>query len=141
MATQLRNLNIPFTDDFSNALKETDHIVDAIFGSSNFLLSHFASFLFLLSPLPVCIPPNIIFTIIGFSFSGPLREPFPSVITSLEETSIPITSVDAPSSWDIETGPPTEGPGAKFHPDVLVSLTAPKPLVGFFKGRHFVGGR
>lgn len=26
-------------------------------------------------------------------------------------------------------------------PAVLVSLTAPKPLVKFFKGRHFVGGR
>lgn len=26
-------------------------------------------------------------------------------------------------------------------PEVLVSLTAPKPLVTFFKGRHFVGGR
>jgi NAD(P)H-hydrate epimerase len=24
---------------------------------------------------------------------------------------------------------------------VLVSLTAPKPLVKWFKGRHFIGGR
>jgi len=26
-------------------------------------------------------------------------------------------------------------------PTVLVSLTAPKPLVKWFKGRHFIGGR
>lgn len=77
----------------------------------------------------------------GFSFSGEVREPFPSVITALEETKIPVTSVDAPSSWNIETGPPQSGPGAKFYPNVLVSLTAPKPLVRYFKGTHFVGGR
>lgn len=108
LTTQLHNLNIPFTDDFPNALKETDHIVDAIF---------------------------------GFSFQPPIRDPFPSVITLLEETSIPVTSVDAPSSWDIESGPPNEGPGAKFNPEVLISLTAPKPLVKWFTGRHFLGGR
>lgn len=52
-----------------------------------------------------------------------------------------MTSVDAPSSWDIENGPPKSGVGSTFHPDVLVSLTAPKTLVNFFKGRHFIGGR
>jgi NAD(P)H-hydrate epimerase len=52
-----------------------------------------------------------------------------------------VTSVDAPSSWNIEDGPPPSGPGASFMPGALVSLTAPKPLVKFFKGRHFLGGR
>jgi len=108
LATQLKNLSVPFTDDFPAALKETDHIVDAIF---------------------------------GFSFSGEVREPFPAVIQALEETHLPVTSVDAPSSWNIEDGPPSSGPGSKFNPEVLVSLTAPKPLVRFFKGRHFIGGR
>ncbi|CAG8975346.1 hypothetical protein HYALB_00005676 [Hymenoscyphus albidus] len=108
LATQLKDLSVPFTTDFSASLQETDHVVDAIF---------------------------------GFSFSSPLREPFPSVITALENTKIPVTAVDAPSSWDIEKGPPSEGPGAKFMPDFLVSLTAPKPLVGWFTGRHFLGGR
>jgi len=59
----------------------------------------------------------------------------------MEETKIPVTSVDAPSSWNIEEGPPLSGVGSSFHPQVLVSLTAPKPLVSFFKGRHFIGGR
>lgn len=77
----------------------------------------------------------------GFSFSGEVREPFPAVINAMAEAKVPVTSVDAPSSWDIEQGPPKSGVGSNFHPDVLVSLTAPKPLVKFFKGRHFIGGR
>jgi NAD(P)H-hydrate epimerase len=78
---------------------------------------------------------------LGFSFSGEVREPFPAVIQSLQETKIPVTSVDAPSSWDIENGPPKTGLGSSFMPTALVSLTAPKPLVNHFTGRHFIGGR
>lgn len=59
----------------------------------------------------------------------------------MAETKIPVTAIDAPSSWSIEAGPPSEGVGSNFHPDVLISLTAPKPLATHFKGRHFVGGR
>ena len=83
----------------------------------------------------------IVDAIFGFSFSGPLREPFPEVITHFEKTSVPVLSVDAPSSWDIESGPPKEGPGANFMPEALISLTAAKPCVNWFKGRHFLGGR
>ncbi|KAI9832145.1 MAG: hypothetical protein M1819_004496 [Sarea resinae] len=108
LATQLKNLDVPFTEDFHSALAESHHIVDAVF---------------------------------GFSFSGEVREPFPSVIEALASTSLPVTSVDAPSSWNIESGPPDSGPGKGFQPAALVSLTAPKPLVKWFKGRHFVGGR
>ncbi|KAL9024268.1 MAG: hypothetical protein Q9196_006638, partial [Gyalolechia fulgens] len=108
LSEQLKNLGVPFTDDFAGALKETDHVVDSIF---------------------------------GFSFSGVVREPFASVITALENTEVPVTAVDAPSSWSIEEGPPKSGPGARFNPDNLISLTAPKPLVSHFKGKHFVGGR
>ncbi|KAH0544628.1 hypothetical protein FGG08_001278 [Glutinoglossum americanum] len=108
LVTQLKNLDVPFTEDFQSALRESHHVVDAIF---------------------------------GFSFSGDVREPFPSVIEALKTTSLPVTSVDAPSSWDIEEGPPKSGPGKDFHPTALVSLTAPKPLVKWFKGRHFLGGR
>ncbi|KAF2843224.1 meiotically up-regulated gene 182 protein [Patellaria atrata CBS 101060] len=108
LAKQLKDLNIPFTEDFDAALKQSDHVVDAIF---------------------------------GFSFSGEVREPFPKVIKALRDTKIPVLAVDAPSSWNIEDGPPDSGPGKGFHPDALISLTAPKPLVKWFKGRHFVGGR
>ncbi|RWA07166.1 hypothetical protein EKO27_g7940 [Xylaria grammica] len=84
---------------------------------------------------------HIVDAVFGFSFSGEVREPFPAVIKAFEDTKLPITSVDAPSSWDIETGPPQSGLGSKFNPAYLVSLTAPKPLAQHFKGRHFVGGR
>lgn len=105
---QLEDLKIPFTEDFPGALKQTDHVVDAIF---------------------------------GFSFSGEVREPFPKVIEALASTSVPVLAVDAPSSWDIEDGPRDSGPGKGFMPPALISLTAPKPLVKQFKGRHFLGGR
>ncbi|KAK8071724.1 hypothetical protein PG996_005072 [Apiospora saccharicola] len=84
---------------------------------------------------------HIVDAIFGFSFSGEVREPFPGVIRALEETKLPVTSVDAPSSWNIEEGPPKSGVGSSFHPEFLISLTAPKPLVKHFQGRHFVGGR
>lgn len=84
----------------------------------------------------------VVDAIFGFSFSGPLRDPFPHIIDILETTSVPVLSVDAPSSWDIESGPPPEGQtGANFMPHTLVSLTAPKPCVKWFRGRHFLGGR
>ncbi|KAF9893988.1 hypothetical protein FE257_008959 [Aspergillus nanangensis] len=83
----------------------------------------------------------IVDSIFGFSFGGPLREPFPSIISAIETASVPVLSVDAPSSWDIENGPPKEGPGAKFMPQFLISLTAPKPCVKFYRGKHFLGGR
>ncbi|KAK5167087.1 uncharacterized protein LTR77_007817 [Saxophila tyrrhenica] len=83
----------------------------------------------------------IIDAIFGFSFSGEVREPFPAVIKALAESKVPVLAVDAPSSWNIDSGPPDDGPGKGYNPDALISLTAPKPLVKWFKGRHFVGGR
>ncbi|KAF2484985.1 YjeF N-terminal domain-containing protein [Neohortaea acidophila] len=83
----------------------------------------------------------VIDAIFGFSFSGEVREPFPAVIKALAESKIPVFAVDAPSSWNIEGGPPSDGPGKDYNPDALISLTAPKPLVKWFKGRHFVGAR
>jgi NAD(P)H-hydrate epimerase len=83
----------------------------------------------------------VIDAIFGFSFSGEVREPFPAVIKALAENKKPVLAVDAPSSWNIDYGPPSDGPGQGYQPDALISLTAPKPLVKWFKGRHFVGGR
>ena len=34
LATQLKNLDVPFTEDFAESLKTTDHVVDAIFGTA-----------------------------------------------------------------------------------------------------------
>lgn len=49
--------------------------------------------------------------------------------------------MDIPSSWDVEKGPPSSGPGKEYHPQALISLTAPKPCTQYFKGRQFLGGR
>jgi NAD(P)H-hydrate epimerase len=108
LATQLKQLEVPLVEDFDGALKQSDQVVDAIF---------------------------------GFSFSGEVREPFPKIIEALESTKVPVLSVDAPSSWNIESGPPESGPGHRFMPEALISLTAAKPLVKYYKGRHFIGGR
>lgn len=126
LADQLKNLQIPFAENFHDALAETDHVVDAIFGQLIIKKIAFRTALMFLA---------------GFSFAGEVREPFPSVIEAMRKTSLPVTSVDAPSSWNIEDGPPKSGPGEGFYPEALISLTAPKPLVKWFKGRHFVGGR
>ena len=162
LTQQLKDLSIPFTDDFGSAIKDTDHIVDAIFGkptplhrttvSRNAVTLALSGVKRVIATPETLNPPKLIsifahyFTNktkqkIGFSFSGEVREPFPAVITAMRDAGIPVLSVDAPSSWNIETGPPADGPGKGFHPESLISLTAPKPLVDWFKGRHFVGGR
>jgi hydroxyethylthiazole kinase-like uncharacterized protein yjeF len=85
----------------------------------------------------------ILDAVFGFSFRGTApREPFATAITQMvqmqnEQNSL-LVSVDVPSSWDVDGGDLT---GAGFHPDVLISLTAPKLSSKKFKGRHFVGGR
>lgn len=42
LSTQLKELGVPFTDDFDGALRETSHIVDAIFGEHVALISYVA---------------------------------------------------------------------------------------------------
>ncbi|WPG99833.1 NAD(P)H-hydrate [Acrodontium crateriforme] len=83
----------------------------------------------------------VVDAIFGFSFSGPVRDPFGSVIALLAETTKPVLAVDVPSSWHVDLGPPADGLGAAYSPDVVVSLTAPKECMRAFKGRQFVGGR
>lgn len=81
----------------------------------------------------------IVDALFGFSFKPPVRETFVPIIRLLENTKIAICSIDIPSGWDVEGGPPTEG-GIK--PEMLVSLTAPKLCAKKFEGKfHYLGGR
>nr|CAD7204453.1 unnamed protein product [Timema douglasi] len=64
----------------------------------------------------------IVDALFGFSFKPPVRPEFADVIGALLETKVPIASVDIPSGWDVEKGPPDEG----LQPELLISLTAPK---------------
>ncbi|KAF9974761.1 hypothetical protein BGZ73_001787 [Actinomortierella ambigua] len=80
----------------------------------------------------------IVDAIFGFSFTGEVRAPFGPVIEALKKTKLPIVSVDIPSAWDVEKGNINDS----FHPEMLVSLTAPKEGARAFRGpHHFLGGR
>ncbi|KAF9053064.1 YjeF N-terminal domain-containing protein [Panaeolus papilionaceus] len=80
----------------------------------------------------------ILDAIFGFSFKPPIRQPFDQVLSLLNESRLPMVSVDIPSGWDVECG---NDSGVGLIPDVLISLTAPKLGVKDFMGRHFLGGR
>ncbi|KAH3684565.1 hypothetical protein WICPIJ_004455 [Wickerhamomyces pijperi] len=85
----------------------------------------------------------IIDGIFGFSFqTGEIREPFKSIIDQINQSpNTPLLSIDIPSGWDVDHG---YVPGAIREPQVLVSLTAPKPVVNHLnlnKVQHYVGGR
>lgn len=74
----------------------------------------------------------------GFSFKPPVRAPFDEVLPILNESRLPILSLDIPSGWDVEEGDTLK---VGLNPDVLITLTAPKKGVANFLGRHFLGGR
>eukprot|EP00435_Cladocopium_sp_Y103_P031978 s1763_g8.t1 len=95
-------------------------------------------------PVEAALPENlerycvVVDAIFGFSFSGAVRAPFDEIIRRLS-SGPPVLSVDIPSGWDVEQGPPAEG--VTLQPGFLISLTAPKMCAAHFKGRHFLGGR
>ncbi|KFW64638.1 NAD(P)H-hydrate epimerase, partial [Pygoscelis adeliae] len=79
----------------------------------------------------------VVDAIFGFSFKGAVREPFGSILSTLEHITAPIASIDIPSGWDVE-----KGKADGLQPDMLISLTAPKKAAMHFAGRyHFLGGR
>ncbi|TPX32596.1 hypothetical protein SmJEL517_g04264 [Synchytrium microbalum] len=71
--------------------------------------------------------------IFGFSFSGDIRPPFDNIIKTLKKSSIPIVSIDIPSGWDVEKGNVVS---KGLDPEMLISLTAPKPCALHFRGKH-----
>lgn len=85
----------------------------------------------------------VVDAIFGFSFKPPVRPQFQPILESLTRVSIPLISVDIPSGWDVEAGPPEEASEAApvLRPDMLVSLTAPKLGCRGFRGAHYLGGR
>ncbi len=59
------------------------------------------------------------------------------------EGGLPLVSVDIPSGWAVDEGPPPASSSLpSLRPSLLVSLTAPKPSALHFDGpHHFLGGR
>lgn len=118
LTVQLAQLGIPITEEWQEpAPGDVDIILDAIF---------------------------------GFSFKGwrggGKDAPFDDIIGFLgseegvqSKHPAPVVSVDIPSGWDVEAGPPQ---GSALRPDMLISLTAPKKCALAFNGRfHYLGGR
>ncbi|XP_046407829.1 NAD(P)H-hydrate epimerase [Ischnura elegans] len=80
----------------------------------------------------------VVDALFGFSFRPPARQQFAEILSVLRNVSVPICSIDIPSGWDVENGPPEDG----LRPDMLISLTAPKKCALHFKGNHhYLGGR
>ncbi|XP_067425825.1 NAD(P)H-hydrate epimerase [Emydura macquarii macquarii] len=108
LTTQCQKMDIPFLSEFPSEAM----LIDELYGL-------------------------VVDAIFGFSFKGAVREPFNSILRTLEEVTIPIASIDIPSGWDVEKGSPDS-----IQPDILISLTAPKKAALHFAGRyHFLGGR
>uniref|UniRef100_A0A3B4AMV3 ApoA-I-binding protein 2 n=1 Tax=Periophthalmus magnuspinnatus TaxID=409849 RepID=A0A3B4AMV3_9GOBI len=64
-----------------------------------------------------------------------IKEPYSGILGTLKQVKIPIASVDVPS-WDEE-----EATQDGIHPEVLISLTAPKKCAACFSGKHYLAGR
>ncbi|KAH8342700.1 hypothetical protein KR084_000581 [Drosophila pseudotakahashii] len=86
-----------------------------------------------------CSYDLILDALFGFSFKPPVRADFLAVVELLQQTKLPIASVDIPSGWDVEKGKVTE---CDLEPALLISLTAPKLCARQFRGEHhYLGGR
>jgi len=84
----------------------------------------------------------IIDAIFGFSYKPPLRSEYFDLLNYLSQRGQSLVSIDIPSGWDVEKGPPQDPSTPTLSPDCLVSLTAPKLCAQHFKGRHhWLGGR
>lgn len=84
----------------------------------------------------------IVDAIFGFSYKPPLREQLKALLSQISLVEIPVVSVDIPSGWIVDEGPPSDGITPVIRPDCLVSLTAPKLCALQFKGTsHYLGGR
>mmetsp|Transcript_14484 Transcript_14484/g.26892 ORF Transcript_14484/g.26892 Transcript_14484/m.26892 type:complete len:245 (+) Transcript_14484:288-1022(+) len=110
LVTQCKDLNIPFWDKLEGP-------IDA---------GHF---------------DGVVDAIFGFSFdpSGGIRAPFDTILAKMQQTEVPVASVDIPSGWHVEEGDTLR---SGFMPHMLISLTAPKRCAAHFTGpHHYLGGR
>ncbi|CAL4106059.1 unnamed protein product, partial [Meganyctiphanes norvegica] len=86
----------------------------------------------------------IVDAVFGFSFKPPVRPNFVPILNTMVQCNIPVASIDIPSGWDVNNGPPENNSTATpaLAPDMLISLTSPKIAAKFFKGpHHILGGR
>jgi len=84
----------------------------------------------------------VVDAVFGFSFASAPREPFKSIIDSLDSCPSSLMSIDVPSGWPVDGGQPAEGIPA-LQPSVLCSMSAPKlcSLELPSSAKHYLGGR
>jgi len=80
----------------------------------------------------------IVDALFGFSFDGPSREPFTTIIEKMSKSVIPVISIDIPSGWNVDKGDIFH---SNFKPNAVVSLTLPKLCMRNYTGLHYLGGR
>jgi NAD(P)H-hydrate epimerase len=80
----------------------------------------------------------ILDSLFGFSFKGPAREPYATMMSSFFGSGTPVLSVDVPSGWHVEDG---DTWNTYFIPDAVISLTLPKNCMKDYTGVHYLGGR
>ncbi|NXG70952.1 NNRE epimerase, partial [Baryphthengus martii] len=133
LTTQCQKMDIPFLPEFPAEVRSSPG-----WGPRSRARGRFSAAAF---PVQAALIDElyglVVDAIFGFSFKGAVREPFGSILGTLERVTVPIASIDVPSGWDVEKGK-VDG----LQPDMLISLTAPKKAAMHFAGRyHFLGGR
>ncbi len=91
--------------------------------------------------------------VFGFGFAGsgpaPLRAPFDRVLLWMAGlhgragACSKLVSIDVPSGWDDAGAVEGEegAPHRLLHPDMVISLSAPKTCMRAYAGVHYLGGR
>lgn len=83
----------------------------------------------------------IVDAVFGFSYKPPIRQLFRPILEEMRDSKLKLVSVDIPSGWDVENGPPSDDT-PELKPDCLISLTAPKLCAQWCGGiKHYLGGR
>lgn len=85
----------------------------------------------------------VVDALFGFSFQGTIREPFAGLMGAVQAARASLkalVAVDVPSGLAVDATTLDAGERASM-PDMLVSLTAPKPCSTLVYGHHWLGGR
>lgn len=80
----------------------------------------------------------VVDALFGFSYRGPSREPYSSIMEKMKVINHKLISIDIPSGWDVERGDIFD---TELMPRCVISLTVPKLCMKGFQGIHYVGGR
>lgn len=84
----------------------------------------------------------IVDAIFGFSYKPPLRPEYADLLQRIASSGKKLVSVDIPSGWTVDEGPPSDSTTPILHPDIFISLTAPKLCATkATNSKHFLAGR